>query len=159
MLLALGSVSTAHAEGHEVTHAPRLMFVAVHVTDLGQSLDFYTQVLGMREFQRYPGENSAEEVALTFAANISDTEPTDSGAMLLLVHEPGRTKPLKHGDALSRVALGVPDVTGLVAKVEKAGHEVLRPPSRIADGSRWVAFVRDPDGYRLELIGPAKTDP
>ena len=37
----------------------------------------------------------------------------------------------------------------------QAGHEVTREPTRIADGNRWVAFVRDPDGYHLELLGPA----
>ena len=155
MLLAVAAVPTACAEESQGALAPRVMFVAFRVADLERSLHFYTQILGMREYGRYPGEGSQKDVALTFATDVGGAEPTDSGAMLLLIPREAGAGPVQHGDAHSRIALGVPDVPGVVASAKQAGHEVTREPTRIADGNRWVAFVRDPDGYHLELLGPA----
>lgn len=156
--LAFGVMAPALAE--EVVDAsqastsaqPRIMFPAIHVADLTRSLAFYTSILGMREYQRYPGGPGVVEVALTYAADVPDEQPTDSGSMLLLVHREDRDEPYRLGDAFSRLAIGVPDVRATVARVADAGYAIVRPTSRTADGSLTIAIVKDPDGFVVELI-------
>ncbi|MBW2268667.1 MAG: VOC family protein [Deltaproteobacteria bacterium] len=155
--LVLGAILTARAEaagdasGGGTRAEPRIMFVALHVADLTRSLEFYTGILGMREYQRYPGPDHME-VALTYAARVSEAQPTDSGTMLLLVHRTDDAAAYRHGNALSRIAIGVTDVGAAVAAAAKAGQKVIRQPTTIEEGGLTVGFVEDPDGFVLELI-------
>ena len=147
-----GSISTVRAEQGGATSAePRIMFVAIHVADLARSLEFYTGILGMREYQRYPGPDR-QEVALTYATHVQDAQPTDSGTMLLLVKLKEHEGAYSHGEALSRIALGVPDVRAAVAAAAKGGHKIVRQPQTIDGGSLTIGFIEDPDGFTLELI-------
>jgi lactoylglutathione lyase len=158
-LVAFGTTPGVHAE--EAADAlrpgtsaqPRIMFTAIHVADLNRSLAFYTNLLGMREYQRYPGGPGVVEVALTYAAEVPDEQPTDSGAMLLLVYREDRSEPYRAGDAFNRLAIGVPDVAATVTHVADAGYPIVRPPSPTEDGSLTIAIVKDPDGFVVELIG------
>lgn len=152
--LACGAIPTAlAAEPASATSAhPRIMFTAVHVADLTRSLAFYTSLLDMQEYQRYPGGPGVVEVALTYATDVPDEQPTDSGSMLLLVHRADRSEPYRLGDGFSRLAIGVPDVRATVARVADAGYPVVRPVGATADGSLTIAIVKDPDGFVVELI-------
>ncbi len=155
--LVFGSVSTAAAEAAEdasraATRAePRIMFVAIHVADLARSLEFYTGILGMQEYQRYPAPDRME-VALTYAAHVPDAQPTDSGSMLLLVQLKDHEAAYRHGDALSRIAIGVTNVRATVAAAASAGHKIIRQPTTIEEGGLTIGFIEDPDGFVLELI-------
>ena len=123
------AVPTARSEEPEGAFAPGLMSVAIHLTDLERSLDFYNRILVLGECARDPGEGSLEEVALTYATDVSGAEPTSSGAMLLRSPRQAGAEPLRHGNALSRIALGVPGLKGVVANAGKGGYEVTRPLS------------------------------
>ena len=128
------------------------MFVAIHVADLERSVRFYTEILGMREYQRYPAPDRME-VALSYATHISDAQPTDSGSMLLLVELKDHEAAYQHGDALSRIAIGVTDVKATLAAAAAAGSKIVRPATTIETGDLTVGFIEDPDGFVLELIG------
>jgi lactoylglutathione lyase len=156
-VFALGSFATARAAdagsaASQATRAePRIMFVAIHVADLARSVRFYTEILGMREYQRYPGPDRME-VALSYATHIPDAQPTDSGSMLLLVQRNDHEAAYQHGDALSRIAIGVTDVKATITAAAAAGSKIVRPATTIETGGLVVGFVEDPDGFVLELI-------
>jgi lactoylglutathione lyase len=129
-----------------------MMFVSVNVLDLERSLAFYEGILGMQEFTRYEHENLTE-VVLSFTRSDPTQPPPDRSSMLVLMHHHDRREPYAHGESFSRIAFGVSDVEALVEAVRTAGLEVTREPKALPDSGMMLAFVRDPDGFRIELIG------
>jgi lactoylglutathione lyase len=111
-----------------------------------RSTDFYVDKLGMKKV----GEMHFSDASNYFFAMEADT----SEPMLELTHNHDRTEPYDVGDGYSHVAFVVDDLVGTVAGLEKNGVEVtLQPKTMTVEGHDYrLAFVKDPDGYRIELI-------
>ena len=74
------------------------------------------------------------------------------GAVIELTHNWGQDKPYELGTGFGHVAVGVSDIYGLCAKLAADGVKIPRPPGPMAHGSTVIAFLEDPDGYKIELI-------
>ena len=126
-----------------------LLFPAINVLDIDVSEKFYVNLLGMKVTLRL-GEEGEErrELTLNFTGDMMAEESS-----IVLNEVAGRSEPYV-SDALSRIAFRVPDVETLVERIRLAGFEVLSEPRRIEVKEQVfkLAFVRDPDGIRLELI-------
>jgi len=125
----------------------RLLHTMLRVGDLQRSIDFYTRILGMnllrttdRPEQKYTlafvgfGRGNAEgeaEIELTYNYGVSSYEL---------------------GSAYGHIALGVPDVAATCERIRQAGGKIAREPGPVKGGSTVIAFVEDPDRYRIELI-------
>jgi len=123
----------------------RILHTMLRVNDLDASLAFYTGVLGMKLLRKkdYP----SGEFTLAFVGY--GDESTD--AVLELTHNWGRSS-YTLGDAFGHVALGTSDIRGVCEKVRAAGYEVTREPGPMKHGGSVIAFIQDPNGYKIELI-------
>jgi lactoylglutathione lyase len=117
----------------------------LRVNDLDASLAFYTGVLGMKLLRRkdYP----TGEFTLAFVGY--GDESTD--AVLELTHNWAQSS-YNLGDAFGHIALGTTDIRGVCERVRAAGYEVSREPGPMKHGGSVIAFVVDPNGYKIELI-------
>lgn len=116
------------------------------ILDPERSIEFYADKLGMKKV----GEMHFSDASNYFFAMEADA----SEPMLELTHNHGQTEPYDVGDGYSHVAFIVDDLVGTVAGLEEAGVEVtLQPKTMTVEGHDYrIAFVKDPDGYRIELI-------
>ncbi|HYD61964.1 MAG TPA: lactoylglutathione lyase [Noviherbaspirillum sp.] len=124
----------------------RLLHTMLRVRNLDVSLDFYTSVLGMRLLRQktFP----QRQFTLAF---VGYGEETDT-AVLELTHNWGRDQ-YEIGTAYGHIAIGVEDVFSAVRAAEAAGAKVTRPAGPLqGDPSEMIAFIEDPDGYKVELI-------
>lgn len=124
----------------------RILHTMLRVGDLDRSLDFYTRVLGMKLLRRKDYPDGKFTLAFVGYGDESDT------AVLELTHNWGVEK-YEVGTGYGHVALGVDDVRAAVEKIRAAGGKVVREPGPMQHGSTMLAFVEDPDGYRIELLG------
>lgn len=121
----------------------RFLHTSITVSDLDRSIEFYTQVLGLRfERRRAIPENRAE------IAFVVDPE---SGARVELTHWEGRTD-LTAGDQLDHLAFEVPDLDAALDGARKHGARVAKEPFQLTGGSGRLAFLLDPDDVWIELI-------
>ncbi|HEX7382053.1 MAG TPA: lactoylglutathione lyase [Nevskiaceae bacterium] len=124
----------------------RILHTMLRVTDLQRSLDFYTKVLGMRVLRRQ--EFPKGRFTLAFVGYQDEAE----GAVLELTHN-WDTHEYALGDAYGHVALAVPDAAKACADIRSRGGNVVRDAGPMKHGGNTViAFVEDPDGYKIELI-------
>lgn len=123
----------------------RILHTMIRVGDLDRSLDFYTRVLGMTLLRKqdYP----EGEFTLAFVGY----GPEETHAVLELTYNYG-TDRYELGDGFGHVALGVDDIHATVEAIRAAGGKVVREPGPMKHGTTVLAFVEDPDGYRIELI-------
>lgn len=130
---------------------PRLLHSMVRVKDVDAAIHFYVNGLGMKVLGRFEIETRRSTgVFLGFG-------DYDAGGVLELAQKWDHEGPYSHGSGYGHVAIGVPDMAATVAKLEAMGTEVtLRPKALIAGGPA-VAFVKDPDGYEVELIQTRRT--
>ncbi len=126
----------------------RLLHTMIRVGDLEASLAFYTGVLGMRLLRRkdYP----SGEFTLAFVGYGDETD----AAVIELTYNFGRSAYDK-GDGFGHIAIGAPDIGALCEKARKAGYRVTREPGPMKHGGSVIAFIEDPDGYKIELIEKA----
>lgn len=124
----------------------RLLHTMLRVTDLDASLKFYCDVLGMRLLRRkdYP----QGKFTLAFVGYGEETDST----VLELTHN-WDVSDYELGDAYGHIAVGVEDVYEACAEVEQRGGRVVRPAGPMKGGTTVIAFVEDPDGYKIELVG------
>jgi len=124
----------------------RLLHTMIRVKDLDKSLDFYTRLLGMKELRKqdYPGG----EFTLAFVGYGEEKDHT----VIELTHNWGQEEPYSLGNGFGHLAIGVPDIYGTCAQLEKEGVKIPRPPGPMKHGSTVIAFIEDPDGYKIELI-------
>ncbi len=127
----------------------RFLHTMLRVGNLQRSIDFYTRVLGMQLLRRsenpdykyslaflgYGGNSGQAEIELTYNWGVDSYQP---------------------GTAFGHIALGVPDVHGACEKIKAAGGNVTRAAGPVKGGSSVIAFVTDPDGYKIELIERAE---
>ncbi|MEZ5612236.1 MAG: lactoylglutathione lyase [Rhodocyclaceae bacterium] len=123
----------------------RILHTMLRVGDLGRSLDFYTSVLGMKLLRRqdYPeGKFTLAFIGYQDEAN---------GAVLELTHNWGVTE-YELGTAYGHIALAVDDAYKACDDIRARGGKVVREAGPMKHGSTVIAFVEDPDGYKIELI-------
>jgi lactoylglutathione lyase len=123
----------------------RILHTMLRVGDLGRSKRFYCEVLGMKLLR----EREYPEGKFTLAFVGYDDEA--SAAVIELTYNWGRSE-YTLGDAFGHVAIGTPDVTAACAKIRAAGGKITREPGPMKHGTTVIAFVEDPDGYKIELI-------
>ncbi|MBA3996915.1 MAG: lactoylglutathione lyase [Candidatus Accumulibacter sp.] len=123
----------------------RILHTMFRVGDLDRSLAFYTEVLGMRELRRqdYPDGR----FTLAFVGYQSEAE----GAVLELTHN-WDTPSYELGNGYGHVALEVDDAYAACAEIKARGGKVVREAGPMKHGTTVIAFVEDPDGYKIELI-------
>jgi lactoylglutathione lyase len=123
----------------------RMLHTMLRVGNLQRAIDFYTQVLGMQllrttdrpdqkyslAFVGYGGNPDQAEIELTYNYGVEQYEM---------------------GTAFGHIALGVSDVYAACDKIRAAGGQITREPGPVKGGNTVIAFVVDPDGYKIELI-------
>lgn len=124
----------------------RILHTMLRVTDLERSLRFYTEVLGMRLLRRqdYPDGR--------FTLAFVGFGPESEGAVIELTHN-WDTDRYELGNGYGHIALAVGDVYAACEKIRAAGGKITREPGPMKHGSTILAFVEDPDGYKIELLG------
>jgi len=123
----------------------RLLHVMLRVGDLERSIAFYTEVLGMGLLRRkdYP----EGRFTLAFLGYGPESETT----VIELTHN-WDTGSYELGGGYGHIALGVDDIHAACAAIATRGGRVVRPPGPMKHGSTVIAFIEDPDGYKVELI-------
>ena len=123
----------------------RMLHTMLRVGDLDRSLLFYTEVLGMDLLRRkdYP----SGRFTLAFVGYGDESEAT----VLELTHN-WDTSHYELGSAYGHIALGVDDIYTTCAAIAAKGGKVVREPGPMKHGNTVIAFVEDPDGYKVELI-------
>lgn len=125
---------------------PQVLHTMLRVTDLDKSVQFYTQVLGMKLLR----ESRNEDYRYTLAF-VGYGDESDGHAVIELTFN-WDTDSYEHGDAFGHIALGYDDIYSACDKIKAAGGQVTREPGPVLGGSTHIAFVTDPDGYKIELI-------
>ena len=123
----------------------RILHTMLRVGDLQRSVKFYTEVLGMKLLRTT--DRPEQKYSLAFVGY--DTE--DRTAVLELTYNYGVDR-YDLGAAFGHVAVGVPDVAGACERVRKSGGKVTREAGPVKGGKTVIAFIEDPDGYKIELI-------
>ncbi|TWA89908.1 lactoylglutathione lyase [Azospirillum brasilense] len=124
----------------------RLLHTMLRVYDLEKSLDFYTRLLGMKLLRRNDYEGGRFTLAFVGYGDEKDT------AVLELTHNWDQAEPYAIGTAYGHIALGVPDIYATCEQLAKEGVIIPRPPGPMKHGTTVIAFIEDPDGYKVELI-------
>lgn len=124
----------------------QFLHTMLRVGNLQRSIDFYTQVLGMELLRT--SENTQYQYSLAFLG-FGGGNPAQ--AELELTYNWG-TDHYDLGTAYGHIALGVPDAYAACEKIRAAGGQITREPGPVKGGSTVIAFVTDPDGYKIELI-------
>jgi len=124
----------------------RFLHTMIRVRDLDASLRFYTNLLGMKLLRKrdYP----SGQFTLAFVGYGDES----SNAVIELTHNWGQAEPYSLGSAFGHLALGVPDVYETCERLAAAGVKIPRPAGPMAHGGSVIAFIEDPDGYRIELV-------
>ena len=123
----------------------RLLHTMLRVGDLDRSITFYTDVMGMRLLRRkdYPGGR----FTLAFVGYGEESDTT----VLELTHN-WDTQSYELGSGYGHIAIGVDDIVAVCDQIRAKGGRVVREPGPMKNGSTVIAFVEDPDGYKVELI-------
>jgi lactoylglutathione lyase len=134
----------------------RMLHTMLRVGNLDQSIKFYCDLLGMKLLRQkdYPGG----EFTLAFVGYGAETENT----VIELTYNWGVDK-YDLGAGYGHIALGVDDIYGTCDRIKAQGGKISREPGPMKHGTTVIAFVEDPDGYKIELIqlgtqGAAKTE-
>ena len=136
----------------EATHAAsdtekfRLLHTMIRVRDLDKSLKFYRDLLGMKVLRQrdYP----TGKFTLAFVGYGEEAGNT----VIELTHNWEQAEPYDLGTAFGHLAIGVPDVYKTCDRLAAAGVKIPRPAGPMAHGGSVIAFIEDPDGYRIELV-------
>ena len=123
----------------------RLLHTMLRVGNLQRSIDFYTNVLGMKLLRT--SDNAEYKYKLAFLGYGSNPEHAE----LELTYNYG-VESYEMGTAYGHIALGMPDIYAACEKIRAAGGNVSREPGPVKGGTTVIAFVTDPDGYKIELI-------
>ncbi|OTQ73995.1 MULTISPECIES: lactoylglutathione lyase [unclassified Gilliamella] len=123
----------------------RILHTMIRVGDLKRSIDFYTRVMGMTLLRT--SENPEYQYSLAFVGY--GDESTNS--VIELTYNWG-TEKYDHGTAFGHIAIGVDDVAKMCEDVRQAGGRVTREAGPVKGGKTIIAFIEDPDGYKIELI-------
>ena len=123
----------------------RILHAMLRVGDLQRAIDFYTEVLGMRLLRR--SDNEEYKYTLAFVGYGDESDET----VLELTYNWGVTE-YELGGAFGHIAIEVDDVYSACDKIREKGGVISREPGPVKGGTTEIAFVKDPDGYAIELI-------
>jgi lactoylglutathione lyase len=118
----------------------RILHTCYRITDPDRSVPFY-EALGLEERGRFPVRDEATNIFMGFPGADDQLE---------LTHNFG-VESYEHGTAYAHIAVHVPDIRAELERLAELGIEPEKPPFRVRDGAALIAFLRDPDGYRIEL--------
>jgi lactoylglutathione lyase len=121
-----------------------LIHTCYRITDIDRSVAFY-KALGFNEIGRLPIRDEAINVFM----GLPDDGPEPR---LELTYNIGREEPYDIGTGYGHIAITTTDLDGALANLKEQGIEPERPPYTIRDGGPRLCFVRDPDGYRIEVL-------
>lgn len=127
----------------------RILHTMLRVGDLQRSIDFYTRVLGMKLLRK--SENSEYKYTLAFVGYGDEKDE----AVIELTYNWGVSE-YELGSAYGHIALEADDIYATCDALRAAGAKITREPGPVKGGTTVIAFVEDPDGYKIELI--AKKD-
>ncbi len=124
----------------------RILHTMLRVGDLDKSVAFYTNTLSMKELRRkeYPDG----EFTLVFLGYGNE----DDNTVIELTYNWG-VKSYDLGEGYGHIAIEVPDVYSACQKMQESGGKIIRDAGPMNAGSTIIAFLEDPDGYQIELIG------
>ena len=124
----------------------RLLHTMLRVKDLDKSLHFYTELLGMKLLRKrdYP----TGKFTLAFVGYGDESDST----AIELTHNWEQAEAYSLGSGFGHLAVSVPDVYKACERLAAAGVKIPRPAGPMAHGGSVIAFIEDPDGYRIELI-------
>lgn len=123
----------------------RLLHTMLRVGDLERSIKFYTEILGMRVLRR--SENPEYKYSLAFVGY----DDEDKTAVIELTYNWGVSE-YELGSAFGHIAIGVDDIYATCEAVCASGGKVTREPGPVKGGTTVIAFIEDPDGYKIEFI-------
>jgi lactoylglutathione lyase len=131
--------------GGRTAAAYRMLHTMIRVRDLDKSLAFYTGPLGMKLLRKREVPDGKYTLAFVGYGN------EDSHTVLELTYNYGVDN-YEIGTAFGHLALGVPDIYATCDKLRAAGVKISREPGPVKFGTTVIAFIDDPDGYKIELI-------
>jgi lactoylglutathione lyase len=124
----------------------RFLHTMVRITDPEKSRAFY-EALGFRFERDMDIVRNGEKEATNYFFSLGDHE----SVLELTFNHDGRTYDV--GTGYGHIAIGVDDLDATLARLAEQGIEPERPPYQVREGGSWLCFVRDPDDYRIEIIG------
>lgn len=124
----------------------RILHTMIRVVDLNKSIKFYTDILEMKLLRQKDYPDGKFTLAFMGYGDESDE------AVIELTHN-WDTKSYTMGDAFGHIAIEVDDVYKACAAMKKEGGKIIRDAGPMNAGSTIIAFIEDPDGYQIELIG------
>jgi lactoylglutathione lyase len=117
----------------------------LRVGDMQRSIDFYTRLLGMKLLRTT--ERPEQKYSLAFVGYGSNPEQAE----IELTYNHGVSS-YELGTSYGHIALGVPDIYAMCETIRSGGGNITREPGPVKGGDTVIAFVTDPDGYKIELI-------
>jgi lactoylglutathione lyase len=123
----------------------QFLHTMLRVGDLQRSVDFYTKGFGMKEIRRRDVPDGKYTLAFVGYGDEADN------TLLELTYNYGTDK-YDMGGAFGHLAIGVPDVAATTETLRSFGAKVTREPGPVKFGTTIIAFVEDPDGYKIELV-------
>jgi lactoylglutathione lyase len=123
----------------------------LRVGNLDRSIEFYTQVLGMNLIRKRDNEQYRYTLAFLGYGNEAD------GAVLELTYN-WDTKHYELGEGYGHIAIGCEDIYSTCENIKQTGGTISREPGPVKGGTTEIAFVKDPDGYAIELIQTKQID-
>ncbi|MBV9858857.1 MAG: lactoylglutathione lyase [Alphaproteobacteria bacterium] len=143
--MTISDVAVAPKEGTQ-TEKFRFLHTMLRVRDLDASLNFYTGQLGMKLLRKRDYESG--RFTLAFVGYGDEANST----VVELTHNWDQAEPYALGSAFGHLAIGVPDVYKACERLAAAGVKIPRPAGPMAHGGSVIAFIEDPDGYKIELV-------
>jgi len=126
----------------------RILHTMLRVGDLDRSINFYTNILGMKLLRKSENEEYAYTLAFIGYADESES------AVIELTYNWG-TSEYDLGTAYGHIAISADDIYATCEEIRQTGGEIIREPGPVKGGTTEIAFVKDPDGYAIELINSA----
>ena len=123
----------------------RLLHTMLRVGDMQRSIDFYTKPMGMQLLRTT--DRPDQKYSLAFVGYADESQQ----AVIELTYNYGVSS-YDLGSGFGHIAIGVEDIHGTCERVKAAGGLVTREPGPVKGGTTVIAFVQDPDGYKIELI-------
>lgn len=134
------------APAQNAARPTRLLHVMIRVLDLDRSIDFYTRLLGMKLLRKqdYPGGRFTN-VFVGYGGE-------DNSTVIELTHNWDATDNYDHGGAFGHLALATSDIYATCEALAKEGVSIPRPAGPMNHGTTVIAFIEDPDDYKIELV-------